>query len=350
MKIYIRSAAAISAQDTFGNVTFPIMPISYPGNVLKTKEPDYKNYIDPKLARRMSRIIRMGVAAALQCLRDTHAENVDAIVTGTAYGCLEDTGVFLSRLIEQQEEMLSPTAFIQSTHNTVGAQIALTLQCTNYNNTFVHKAFSFESALLDSILLLKENEAKTVLVGGTDEITKYSFDILQRFNLYKQESADSLQLMLSATIGTIAGEGSNFFLLSSEPSATDYAVLDGVATLYKPEDVNAIEKGIRQFLAAHNVSMDDISCVVSGNDGDSRYAHVHQSLESGVFAGKEIVQYKQLTGEYPTSSSFALWLAANMIYREQPVFEGLLYAKSKKILVYNNYQNTHHSFMLLSAI
>jgi hypothetical protein len=245
--------------------------------------------------------------------------------------------------------MLSPTAFIQSTHNTVGAQIALTLQCTNYNNTFVHKACSFESALLDSILLLKDNEAKTVLVGGTDELTDHSFAILKRFNLYKSESADSLQLMQSATEGTIAGEGANFFLLSTEASDKDYAVIDGITTLYKPANANVIESSIIKFLDAHNVSLSDIDCVVSGKDGDSRGAATHNALENGIFAGKEIVYYKQLTGDYPTAGSFALWLAANVIYRNEPVFEGILYSKPGKVLVYNNYQNTHHSFMLLSA-
>lgn len=349
MKIYIRSAAAISPQDTFGNVQFPIDPVSYEGSRLKTKEPDYKNFIDPKLSRRMSRIIRMGVAAALQCLRDAGMDNVDAIVTGTAYGCLEDTGVFLSRLIEQNEEMLSPTAFIQSTHNTVGAQIALTLQCTNYNNTFVHKAFSFESALLDSILLLKDNEAKTVLVGGTDELTDHSFAILKRFNLYKSASADSLQLMQSGTEGTIAGEGSNFFLLSREASEKDYAAIDGIATLYRPENADAIEKAITQFLATHGLSINDIDCVVSGRDGDGRNVATHDTLEKGIFSRKEVVHYKQLTGEYPTASSFGLWLAANILLQQKAVFTGDNYSSAKKILVYNNYQNTHHSFMLLSA-
>ncbi len=44
-----------------------------------------------------------------------------AIITGTALGCLEDTVTFLTRMIELNEELLPPTAFIQSTHNTVAA-------------------------------------------------------------------------------------------------------------------------------------------------------------------------------------------------------------------------------------
>src|ERR1700744_631258 len=170
MSIYIRSSACISPQNTFGppetELPEPSAVAERTGARLKCIEPDYKSLLAPKLLRRMSRIIRMGAAAGLACLQAAGVTQPDAIVTGTAYGCLEDTGLFLTSLIERNEEMLQPAAFIQSTHNTVAAQIALILQCTRYNNTFVHRGFSFENALLDSILLLREGEASTVLTGG----------------------------------------------------------------------------------------------------------------------------------------------------------------------------------------
>ena len=81
-------------------------------------------------------------------------------------------------MIELNEEMLPPTAFIQSTHNTVAAQIALMLKCHAYNNTFVHKGISFESALLDGIMLMRDNEASNFLVGAIDELTDNSYIIL----------------------------------------------------------------------------------------------------------------------------------------------------------------------------
>lgn len=171
----------------------------------------------------MSRIIRMGVAAATECLQEAGISQPDAIITGTAYGCLEDTGVFLTRMVEFNEELLTPTAFIQSTHNTIGAQIGLMLQCNNYNNAFVHRGFSFESALLDARMLLNEKAAFNVLVGAVDEITNISHNILNRLGLYKQEQVNNLNLYESGTKGTIAGEGASFFLLSSEPAPTDYA-------------------------------------------------------------------------------------------------------------------------------
>lgn len=341
MKIYIRSASAISPQNTFIG-GFTSEPVEYTGNILSAIEPDYKGYIDAKLIRRMSRIIRMGVAAALQCLRNANMENVDAIITGTAYGCLEDTTVFLNRIIEQQEEMLSPTAFIQSTHNTVGAQVALTLQCTGYNNTFVHKAFSFESALLDSIMLLKENEANTVLVGGIDEITKTSYAILNRFGLYKREPISNFDLINSNTKGTVAGEGATFVLLSNEETGNNLAELTAITTFYKLADMEEIENNITSFLTQQQLSINDIDYIISGRDGDSWHAAMYNALEAGVFKGKEIVYYKHLCGEYPTSSAFALSMAAHKLKYQKG-------DATKYALVYSSYQNTYYSLMLLSA-
>ncbi len=318
MSIYIRSSACISPQNTFG------LPA---GARLKCIEPDYKSLLDPKLLRRMSRIIRMGAAAGLVCLQEAGVKEPDAIVTGTAYGCQEDTGLFLNSLIERKEEMLQPAAFIQSTHNTVGAQIALMLQCTRYNNTFVHRGFSFENALLDALMLLQDEEAATVLAGAVDELTDISYELLTRFGLFRHSQA---------------GEGAAFFLLTSEPSDHDYARLDGISTLYKPKSIAQIEQHIETFLAAHSVDPKTIDMVITGQNGDPKYDEVYTQLSMGPLSSLFHVQtmkpYKHLCGEYPTSTAFALWMAVNRIR-----------SGARRILVYNHYLGLHHSLFLLSS-
>ena len=289
MNIYIRSAACISPKTT--------------------GEPDYKSLIDPKTLRRMSRIIRMGVAAARACLQEAALDMPDAIVTGTGYGCLEDTGLFLTSMIRRNEDTLQPATFIQSTHNTVGAQIALVLQCTGYNNTFVHRGFSFESALLDAMLLLKEGEASTVLAGGVDELTDDSHTILDRFGLYRH---------------TPAGEGTAFFLLSNQPSGSDYAILEGMTTIYRPADHQEIDREIHAFLKEQDVDPAAIDLVI----GDA------------ILPGIPTIPYKTQCGEYPTSTAYALWLAAQNIKT----------GTHQRILVYNHYLGIHHSAFLLAKI
>src|SRR5260370_33837210 len=124
MKIYIRSSACISPQKTFGNNEFLTDVVEYTGTRLRAIEPDYKEFIDPKLIRRRSHVIKMGVAAAKDCLNKADVDMPGAIITGTAFRCLKDTITFLTRIVYQDEELLPPTAFIQSTHNTVAARSA----------------------------------------------------------------------------------------------------------------------------------------------------------------------------------------------------------------------------------
>ena len=195
-------------------------PISYETNQLKCIDPGYKDFIPAEMIRRMSRIIRRGVASAKLCLNDAATNHnpdetaeitPEAIITGTGLGCMDDTEKFLTSMIRNKEEFLTPTSFIQSTHNTVAGQIALLIHCHGYNFTYVHRGISFESALIDAMTQLHLGEFSNVLVGGSDELTSNSFAITSRLGFWKQKPIQSLNLLKDITRGTIAGEGSSFF-------------------------------------------------------------------------------------------------------------------------------------------
>jgi 3-oxoacyl-[acyl-carrier-protein] synthase II len=350
MKIYIRSSSCISPQKTFGKDDFLSDIVEYTGTRLSAIEPDYKEFIDPKLIRRMSHIVKMGVAAAKDCLNQSNTEMPGAIITGTALGCIEDTVTFLTRIIELNEEMLPPTAFIQSTHNTVAAQIALMLKCHQYNNTFVHKGISFESALFDAVMLLKEQEADNILVGGTEELVDASFTVLTRLGLYKRWPVSNLELFSTESKGTIGGEGAVFFLLTDKPSTKNLAELTAIKTHYKPKD---IEANIIAFLTENSLNIDDIDLVITGKNGDTKNDEVYRQAGLSLFKNAALANYKHLCGEYPTSSSFALWLAVNIITKgvipEVVIEKNIKSTAPKKILIYNHYQNKYHSLMLVSA-
>jgi len=351
MKVYIRSAACVSPQNTFNSAGFLTDIIESTGTRLKAIDPDYKQFIDPKQIRRMSHVIKMGIAAAKNCLTQAGIDMPGAIITGTAFGCMADTVTFLTRIVEQNEEMLPPTAFIQSTHNTVAAQIALLLQCHNYNSTFVHKGISFESALFDAIMLLNEQEADNILVGGTEEMVDESFTVLTRLGLYKRWPLSNLELYNTHTSGTIGGEGAAFVLLTGEESPNNLAQLIGLKLLYNPK---SIEDGIVAFLKSHELSIDDIDLIITGKNGDLRNDSVYKELENSIFKNKSLANYKHLCGEYPTSSSFALWMASNIvkggIIPETVKEDNFGPFSPKKVLIYNHYQSKYHSLMLVAAV
>ncbi|MCX6297400.1 MAG: beta-ketoacyl synthase chain length factor, partial [Bacteroidetes bacterium] len=232
MEAYISGLGIVSPQKTFDTNDFLSEVVEHNSKSLNCIEPSYKELLNPTLARRMSRIIKMSIAASTVCLRDAKIEIPDAIMTGTALGCLEDTEKFLLAIIENEEQFLTPTSFIQSTHNTVSAQIALQLKCMNYNFTYVHKGFSFESAVLDGLMTLAEGESKNVLVGGHDEMTEKFYRVCDLIGYWKkEESVPSLELFQSKTNGSIAGEGAAFFMLSHERTENCYAKLQGIKTI-----------------------------------------------------------------------------------------------------------------------
>ena len=120
---------------------------------------------DPLMRRRLSRIVRDGVTAAAVC---AEGHEVDAVITATAYGCLADSEKFLRVVIDNDEQLLPPSAFIQSTFNTVGATVALLLQRHCYNMTYAHGTDGFGTAILDALMLIDGQEARQVLESTRD--------------------------------------------------------------------------------------------------------------------------------------------------------------------------------------
>jgi 3-oxoacyl-[acyl-carrier-protein] synthase II len=353
MNIFIQGTGCVSPLETAAAGPFPavVNPV-YEGARLKVSDPDYKQWIDVKQIRRMSRIIKMGVAAATLSLQEAKVEKPDAIITGTAYGCLDDTGIFLTKMINQQEEMLTPTSFIQSTHNTVAGQIALMLNCHAYNNTFVHKGFSFESALLDAIMILREGKSRHILMGAMDEVTTHSFNIISRFNRFKKEPVTFDTLLQRNTPGTVAGEGAACFVLGTEKGDNSYAKLSGLTTSYKPGSNAEIAADIIAFLAVHEIAQEDIDLLITGRNGDVTGDAWYDHVERTLFPEKAVGCFKHLSGEYPTAASFGMWTGCKvMASGEVPaavLFKGKTPEKIKKILIYNHYKETHHSLILLT--
>ena len=349
MPIYIKGTGNISPQQTWGNSHIHL-PVSYASNRLRCIEPDYSLWIAPLQLRRMSRIIKMGVAAAFMALKEAGISHPGGILTGTGFGCLQDTGQFLSQMIQSREEALNPTPFIQSTHNTIGSQIALLLQSHGYNQTYAHDGFSFESALLDAMLQLSEYPDQSLLVGGVDEITDISHRIQSRFGLYRNEVADSLTIFKSEEKGTLHGEGSAWFVLSGTPQP-DTASIEAITMLYKPEEAE-LESNIDRFLSKAEARREDIDLLVLGKSGDARHDRILEKVADEIFPSSSIAVYKHLCGEYPVSTAFALWLSAEILKTKQ-VPEIILHKdhgrKAQTILIYNQYFGMHHSLLLLKA-
>lgn len=158
---------------------------------------DIRKYVKPLEARRMGKIMKSSLLSSLEALQQAGIEVPDAIITGTAYGCLENSERLLEQIKEEGEGMLKPTYFMQSTHNTIGSNIAIKTHCHGYNVTYTQESHSLEWAIRDAELLLRSGKVKNVLVGCHDESTPLFNALLEKGGKKPLPLVHSVAMVLS---------------------------------------------------------------------------------------------------------------------------------------------------------
>ncbi len=324
IKCYIHSAVSISAQDTFESEDVTLKMLSILEKKVEAKHPSYKNYISPTASRRMATGVKMGVAAAKKALEKDNLQQTDAILTGTGMGCIEDTEKFLNALIANDEAYLTPTSFIQSTHNTVGAQIALGLECKSYNNTYVHGAISFESALMDAQLMLQQNEAQNILVGAVDEL---GTEFINALRMMEDKSNKGIKVPF--------GEAASFFVVSSVLKK-DAIELD--LQIYSSISKDSLAEKLNNFLKQNSIQRSEIDALFLGRNGDA-FDDYYDKLVTFFHHSIEQINFKNYSGEFYTASAFGLFIGCHFMKKE----------KFKTVLLYNQFKGRDHSFILLKT-
>ncbi len=307
MDLYINGTGLICAAGSNAADDFLKADISWHTDRLEAREPDYTGLIPPMQLRRMSKAVRMGVAAAKTCLAKSGVVVPDALSVGTALGCLYDTEQFLGRMIEREEQQLTPTAFIQSTHNTVGGQIALLLGCNGHNLTFVHRGHSFEHALLNARLYLNEHPEHVVLAGGIDELTDTSLLLMQRGGIYCDHPVNNTSLYEESRKGSVAGEGAGFFTVTTRPLTEAFLHVKSLH-LFVARTEQETTQQLDQFIASLPVMEDEIEFVLLGMNGDERWSGVYDHIRNDHFKRATQSGFKHLSGEYATAAAIGLGL------------------------------------------
>ncbi len=342
--MYIVDKSCISPQNTFGDKPFEGGVIEHSGTRYEVHEPDYSGLIPRGQLRRMGKFSRLGVAAGASVL--ARHNQVEGILIGTANGGLDNTVKFLDQIMAYDEGTLTPTNFVQSTPNAVAGTLALSTHNTGYNATYVSVGLAFETALADALLLASEGEAQTLLVGSVEEISDYNHNIDTHRNLFKKEKGiTSNRLLQSGTPGSVAGEGAAMFLLSAHGDDSAPEVRD--VRFIQTDSYREVENAALAFLEANGLSHRDISTVIAGLNGDADGDLYYHHFLGGIFDRQQVVTFKNLVGEYPTASGFALWLAA----MQGPLPEEAIFRKGDEangyILIYNHYRRLQHGFILV---
>lgn len=343
---YIHHKSCISPQQTFAAINMELLNDTT-DNKLRAIEPSYEG-IPTGILRRMGKAVRMGVGAALPLIRN-NTEPISGIIIGTANGGMEDCIKFLNQIIDYDEGMLTPGNFVQSTPNAIAAQLGLLSNNKGYNITHVHRGLSFENAMLDAVMMLKEYPGNNYLLGGIDEISSYNYNIEWLGDWYKKEPVSVNQLYETNSAGSIAGEGAAIFLVNAIQSNALAAVKD--MCILHTSDENIIAGHLKLFIDKNTTQGEKIDLLLSGENGDNRLSKYYDAVENVTGNSVSIARFKHMTGEYTSASAIALWLACHMI-TEQSIPKHMLkyeakHRSCKRILIYNNYKGLQHSFMMI---
>lgn len=347
--VFINGLSAISAQPTYdGSFLSKIAENRY-SNYLPAVEPDYRGFISTASIRRMSKGVKMGLVASSIALQDAGMTQPQAITVGTGMGCVQDSEKFLRAILDNAEQHLTPTAFIQSTHNTVAGQIALELKCRGLNFTFVNGSTSFESALLESLCQISLGDLDNVLVGGIDENTDLNRNLYELDGIIKPCNQAPFDILNAQTDGVVFSEGASFFVLSNQKSTDSYAKLLDVDFV---TDSNRLETFVSAFLSRNGVTDSDIDLLISGRNGNREDLPDYDLIEK--LLPIPTIYYKHLSGDYYTASAFGLWVSANILGKNHIpsslISLGTLPSTPKLILLYNQFKGKGQSLVLLERV
>ncbi|TRO66420.1 beta-ketoacyl synthase N-terminal-like domain-containing protein [Christiangramia sabulilitoris] len=350
-RLFVNGMASISPQPE--NIFNTGLPETFNENILPALDQDYKSIIKPMTLRRMSQGVKMALFCSKRALLEAESDKPDAILVGTGQGCMQDTEKFMENMLVSEEGLLSPTSFIQSTHNTVAGQIALDLNCNGPNMTFTQNSVSFESALLDAMLQITDEDFNNILVGGVDETSKEITGFQKLDGQIKEEKINNLHLFRSKTTGTIISEAAAFFILGKHKTPKSYAEMLDVE-IFNAIDISDLNSSVLSFLNRNGLTVSEIDAVILGKNGDLRFDLYYDKIQKGLFSDICQIGFKHLVGENNAVSSYAFWLASKIL-KEQTVPEifklnTINCTKPGFILIYNQYLGRNHGLTLLRSI
>lgn len=338
-QLYINSSAIVAPCIAINTVS-PKFELASPFNgTMRIKEKDFSKHIPLNTSRRISSLGQWSLYAALSAVCENSNINPDCIITATGMGCVNETDNFLSQLINPENEIYSPTPFIQSTHNSIGGLIAMSLKNNQYNITFSNRNASFENALIDANIC----NSQEILIGAFEEISPFSQQAIELHYPINKNINDLFTLYDKEQNGMLIGEGSVFYCMSNICSDNSTSLIDDISIIDSNDDKIILDKDIEICLKKLNKNH-NYDAIIMGCNGINLYDKWYHYIAKRHFPKVPILKYKHIVGESYTASAMALWFA-NQLFSNLDLIDYLLPDKPihdlKEILIYNYFNNTH---------
>lgn len=339
--VYIQAAEQISLQQPLCEAWMS-EPNVYDVSYARAIDPDFKQWLTPVESRRLGKILKRAWITAQSLARKTGVEHPDAILVGTGLGCMENTERFLEALCRDGESLLSPTHFMQSTHNTIASLLALRSHTHGYNITYSHKDVSFDLALQDAWIQFRMGKIRTALVGGYDELTPSYFTLLERIGY------------MGGSLPGTGSEAAAALLLSTEADQ-GLCELASMRMLYRPTE-QELDKTLHELLAEAHLSPEALTAVMTGISGREAHDVPYHRFTQQMLPGVPTLRYKQWFGISYTASAYAVYAAAHCLDKGF-IPEGMYYGNTaprtgrpQALLLLNQSEGKQYSLIILRAL
>ena len=220
---------------------------------------DPKQYMAPRVYRRMSRISKMMVATSIEALEDSELD-LDAmvrervaIIVGTAYGSSSHVEAFFVSLLQDGPRGAQPFLFPETVPNAPASHVAMYHHITGPNSTFCQNSISGETAIQYACNLLNQNIVDVVLVAGAEELSSilyHCYDAVGTLNPVIVGENDSH--MPFSGEGIVLGEGAGMLVMEREEfalqrGATPYGRIKAVHVTGGPAAMGHYESSGQQM-------------------------------------------------------------------------------------------------------
>lgn len=292
--VYLHAVNQISIQQPLSDEWFD-NPQRYDTPYQRAIDPDFKRFISPIEARRMGRLLKRAIAVTQSTLDQVGDPLPQAIITGTGLGCVDSTEQFLTALCNEGEQLLKPTHFMQSTHNTIGSTLAIRAHNHAYNATYAQKSVSFESALYDGFGQIASGQIDSVLVGAHDELTPTYFELLKKARFVGQGGETASEVAVAA-------------YLSHQQEGGICQIAD-VQLFYRPTT-----EQLQQYLETVNLDREHLAVMTSLNGNTAHDTPLSEECKR-LFGTLPLLRYKHLFGESYSASALGFYVAATCLQR-----------------------------------
>lgn len=339
-KIFVSGIEQISIQKPLSEEWMK-RPISPSKPLARAEELNYKEYFKPLETRRYGKLIKRAIVTSEAVIRLSGVKDVDAIITGTGMGSIQDTEDFFMSMGSDSERMPNPSFFMQSTHNTIGSTLAIRTKNHCYNTTYSDRGVSFDHALYDAYLQICLGNIRHALVGSHDECTPSFFKIMSKTSYIGVNTKVSF------------GEASVSLILSDEENG-GLCCLSGMKVLYKPT-IERLSFALDEMLDEADIKKTDITAVVTGINGNPANDQYYAECCDCIFVDKTLLHYKHLFGEGFSASGLGFYVAVKCLQRGfVPSFicyrGSAVNGSPRHLVLLNHSDGKKYSLILLSSI